>query len=268
MKIFMSLWTKPKNNIYIDMWKLSLSLAQKHYTNIDLITDKRGFDMLKKLPFSNFHVVLDNIPNYTNIWSLGKIYSYKHACSQDDSFLHIDSDVFLWDPLPTQLLNNDLFCQSEDFDIGQVAYDLNKLSEMTSINLQEMPKIWIDNISLKTYNMGIFGGKQNLIQPYCNMVLDMMNDTKYLKLWNIDSMILNMEDISTHISCLIEQANFAIYCNDRNILPYTLFKNLTQPEISIKYTHLMRRKNNSTIQQAISSRVSSEPYNLIPKNIY
>lgn len=265
MKIYMSLWTKPSDDIFIDMWKLSLALARKHYDYVELITDSRGFKMLKNLPFKDFHIILDDIPNYPNVWSLGKIYSYKYACSQSNSFLHIDSDVFLWDPLSSDILNSNLFCQSEDFNIGQLFYDLTALSVLIGINLIDMPELWIKHVSLKTYNMGIFGGNSKLISSYCDMVINMINDPLYLKLWKSNKQRNQYNDYATYLSCLVEQANFSIYCKQNNIVPSMIFKYLTAPDKSIKYTHLMSQKNTQKNKEKISSRVSSVPYNLNPK---
>lgn len=260
----MSLWSIPGKSVFIEMWQLSLALAKKHYDTVDLITDSSGYETLKNLSFSNFYVILDDVPQYYSIWSLGKIYAYKHACKISDSFLHMDADVLLWEKLPESLINNRIFVQSEDFMIGTKFYDVDLLERYFKL---QCPLDWKNHRNLMTYNMGIFGGTDiNLINNYCDFVINMINNQQYQNLWSFD-----MKEIfySNIISCLVEQANLGIYCNNNNIVPNYYFKNFHQHKHITykKYTHLMSSKNKLNIINGIKTRVSSKPYNLIPADV-
>lgn len=278
MKIYYSLSTNGNsfNITTINMWKLSLALVKKHYgasSSIELICDTNAKNILKDLPFDNVHVLLDNI-NYPTIWSLGKIYAYDFACSVGEPFLHLDADVFLWEPLPEILLNSPVFCQSKDRILGTSFYDVDKLNFYTH---RAVPTDWYEQKGTMSYNLGIFGGTNiSLIKEYCDYVLSMINNDIYKPLWEASPAIPFLENfnLSSTKSCLIEQGNFGIFCKNKNITPGLLFDTTTPPddaESAIftykKYTHLVGKKNDSSIIERINQRVSVEPYDLLPRNV-
>jgi|LakMenEpi03Aug12_release.lakeMendotaPanAssembly.Ray.scaffolds.fasta_scaffold96938_2 hypothetical protein len=269
MNIFMSFWTggQKSSNQNLDMWKLSLALAQKHYKNVYLISDNVGCEVLKDLPFTSFINVLNDIPkNLSKIWCLGKIYAYKYACQMRKPFLHLDSDVFLWEPLPNKLLYSRIFAQSPDIEIFEkehIAYFNFEL-----IKNLEIPDVWKDLIIIKKinflpYNMGIFGGfDTDLISRYCEFAIKMAENPKYKKIWDSE---LN----SLSVSCMIEQTNLSIflYINDAKIeVFYDDFADKNNKTYK-KYTHLMLLKNNNKIKNSIKQRVNQNPYDLRVKNV-
>jgi hypothetical protein len=114
-KIVQTLWTKPvfedNSNIHqrfhggwlnkkynFMAWTLSCLQSKKFYENVELVTDARGKLLLidnLELPYTNVRVELDCLNNYPNIlWTLPKIYTYS---IQDEPFIHIDGDVFIWE---------------------------------------------------------------------------------------------------------------------------------------------------------------------------
>lgn len=254
----------------LSMWKLSLALIKKNYPNseINLVCDKNGKDILQNLPFDNFHVLLNDI-NYPSIWSLGKIYTYNFACSADKPFLHIDADVFLWDRLPTELIESPVFCQSEDRIVGSNFYDFEKLNYYTNL---PVPIEWVSNKGVMAYNLGIFGGTDiTFIQEYCSYVLDMVNNPLYQFLWTSTPVIPLSENfnLSSTKSCLLEQGNFGIFCHLKNKTPSILFTNENDSANKSykKYTHLVGRKGEEEIIKRINARVSSDPYDLAPRDV-
>lgn len=270
----MTLWTNgiAFSNTQLNLWKLSLALAKKHYNSVDLITDSNGYELMKELPFSSFHIQLNNIPNYPTIWSLGKIYAYKYACSIGEHFLHLDGDVLLWEPLPSSIVNSRIFAQSEDYTIMENhVYDVYRLQYDIG---HSVPAEWKSNINLMCYNMGIFGGQDiELINGYCDFVIDMINNPIYANLWSGSPGILsNLQDnfnSSLTKSCSVEQANLAIYCKNQGIKPTLLFEHKDDPtHITYKkYSHLITQKNNPAVLQRIQDRLSQDPYDLTPRNV-
>lgn len=278
-KIYMSFWSNgvkaPRTNK--DLWKLSLALANKHYNEAHLITDNKGYELLKDLPFKSFINILDDIPNYPDLWCLGKIYAYYYACQQGD-FLHLDNDVLLWEPLPDWLINSDIFVQSYDWEIykdGEVSqsYNIENINNVLKLNI---PREWQEIIdkkeSLMTYNMGIFGGKnKDLIKGYCEYVFSMINDKKYEKFWMTSiNHPIGKSKYMPHLvkSCMLEQANLGIFLLEKNIIPKMLFSTLGDDSNTTfkKYTHLMSSKNNPEVIRRIKKRVSKNPYDLSPVN--
>lgn len=81
-------------------WMLSCLLARQYY-DIELVTDSMGKTLLVdelQLPYTNVRVVLDDrmAGQPDHLWALPKIISYS---IQDEPFVHIDGDVFLFKPL-------------------------------------------------------------------------------------------------------------------------------------------------------------------------
>lgn len=275
MNVYMSFWTGPIQqkitDSSINIWKLSLALAKKHYGYVELITDKKGYLSLKDLPFDNFRIVLDDVPDYPTVWSLGKIYAYKYICKISKHFLHLDNDVFLWTALPEDLVDQPVFCQSESGSIGNHHYDFGEIID--SIKL-DYPKIYLDYTGLRTYNMGVVGGtNMDIIQKYCDFVMDLIQDSRYAWLWNLKQFDFKNNPqfiLSNRKAILIEQAAFAIVCKKHNIIPSLLFKSYDDPKLKEithkKYSHLMFMKKNKDILNKISKRVQNEPYNLDPND--
>lgn len=125
MKAIWSFWSKPfeahrrfswpSERHHLFAWVLSVETARQHYPDTSLITDDAGARMLVDrlgLPFTHVSTELNTLASYNpDWWALGKIYSYR---MQTQPFVHIDSDVFLWKPLPARLECADVFAQNPE----------------------------------------------------------------------------------------------------------------------------------------------------------
>lgn len=130
-KIIQSFWSKPFNKSYnlnntdrskggwlcrsLSYMSIALSCLQlkKFYKNVVLFTDKNGkyvlIDVLK-LPYDEVIVKLDDINEYDeDLWAIGKLYTYS---LQDEPFLHVDNDVFIWEPFEQKLFDYPLIVQN------------------------------------------------------------------------------------------------------------------------------------------------------------
>jgi len=269
MKVYTSYWTGGvrHKSTNLDMWKLSIALAKKHYKEVHLITDDLGKQILQDIPFTTVDTSLNNVPPLSKVWALGKIYAYQKA-AQQGPFLHLDADVFLWKPLPSKLLKSKIFTQSPDFPIFKESGEYNEQYNVKALQkvFGVIPPIWIkytNNLveNLIPYNMGIFGGTDvKSITEYCNFVIGMVNDKSLINLWNADT------DAELAKTCLLEQANLAMFAKENNIKVETFMDNMedTTNKTYRKYTHLMTGKDLTQVQLAITNRVSTEPYNLEP----
>jgi len=107
MKIVHSFWSKPfyerpstseKRKFLLTSFAFSCLQARKFYDNVELVTDKKGKDLLMEelgLPYTQCRTILDDVNEYeTDIFSVGKIYAY---ANQTEPFLHIDGDLFIWE---------------------------------------------------------------------------------------------------------------------------------------------------------------------------
>jgi len=278
MNVYMSFWTQGfrADQLNLNFWKLSLALARKHYGKIHLITDTKGKELLKDLPFESVSLDLNDLENINSgkVWSLGKVYAY-NKIAKKGPFLHLDSDVLLWEPLPQELLNSEVFTQSLDFDLYEnysnqkfnKQYDLNFLKVM---GLGFIPEAWQDLINSKKqipiYNVGIFGGQNTkFIYEYSSFALDMIKNEKYKILFESDYHHSLYGDAILANSCCLEQLNLSLF-NDKyyNLKINTLLNDMNDSgdKSFKKYTHLLRTKSNKMVQESIAMRVAQEPYML------
>ena len=276
MNVYMSFWTQGfrADQLNINFWKLSLALAKKHYKKIHLITDTKGAELLKDLPFESVALYLNDLKgiNSGKVWSLGKIYAY-YKIAKNGPFLHLDSDVLLWERLPEELLSSEVFAQSLDFDLYENyshqkfnrQYDLNFLKVM---GLGFIPEPWQDLINSKKnisiYNVGIFGGQNTkFIYEYADFAMNMIQNEKYKTLFESDYDHSLYGDAILANSCCLEQLNLSLF-NDKfyNLKINTLLKDMEDSDNRSfkRYTHLLRTKSNKLVQESIALRVAQEPY--------
>jgi hypothetical protein len=94
-----SMWCSEKQHLL--SWILSVQQARKFFGKTVLFTDDYGAKMLVdglQLDFDVVSTALNTLNDHDpKWWALGKIYTYG---SQNDPFIHIDNDVFLWKRLP------------------------------------------------------------------------------------------------------------------------------------------------------------------------
>ena len=112
------LWVSDKHHWLA--WMLSVETASRHYPDTALYTDSDGARLLVdalQLPFRRVSTMLDALGDRDVAWwNLGKLYAYQ---DQEESFLHIDSDVFLWRPLPPEIAGGAVIVQNpEEFEFG------------------------------------------------------------------------------------------------------------------------------------------------------
>jgi hypothetical protein len=130
MRAVWSLWSRPYHadchrlwlteRQYLLAWILSVETAQQHYPDTILYTDAAGAKLLVdtlRLPFRQvstmLHSLADSDPSW---WNLGKLYAYR---DQEQPFLHIDADVFLWQALPPEVAAGPVIVQNpEEFAFG------------------------------------------------------------------------------------------------------------------------------------------------------
>jgi len=273
MNICYSFWSSGiKDNLNLDMWRLSFELIKKNYpkNKIYLITDDNGKKIFKDFNFTNIITKLNNIPNFKEIWALGKIYAYKEIAKYGP-FLHLDGDVFLWKPLPENFLNSQVFVQGLDknvnpkkniigvYNIEHVLNTYEKIPEIWNKVLERDEKIW-------PLNMGIFGGNNiNFINYYCDFVLEMINDKDFYDLWARKNKGKNIIDEYSHLTCMIEQMNLAIAAKIKNInITYLIDIFNIKKDLELDYTHLMGKKYDKKIMDKISIKMKSTPYDLNP----
>lgn len=106
-------WLSPKHHLL--SWLLSFESARRFYPETHLVTDDEGARTLIDglgLEFEHVSTALNALARHDpDWWVLGKLHAYRH---QDAPFVHIDSDVFLWEPLPERVASAAVFAQNPE----------------------------------------------------------------------------------------------------------------------------------------------------------
>lgn len=107
-----------KMQMTVNCAKLSYYYASLHHNNIYLVTDSRSKALFEDIPFTEVHVLLDDLnemdERYKRYWSISKIMTVEFAAKKKRPFIHIDHDVFLMTELPDFLFEADVFCQNPE----------------------------------------------------------------------------------------------------------------------------------------------------------
>jgi len=126
MRAVWSFWTKPFYAQHGTLWPsiahqffawvLSVESAKQHFAETRLVTDDDGAVLLTEeigLEFSSVTKELNALNTSDPRWfTLGKILAYQ---AQEKPFVHLDYDVFLWKPLPDDLLATPIFAQNPEY---------------------------------------------------------------------------------------------------------------------------------------------------------
>jgi len=169
-------WRHPEYHLMA--WALSCLKLNEQGFPIVLYTDSEGYDVLIKkmhLPYTEAIVKYDDLPCQACQWAYAKVETYS---IQKEPFIHVDSDVFLSQPLSESILESGLVAQNKES--GTAYY-----REMAERLLQRKAKIsdyleeGLQKESIPSYNMGIFGGCDlDFIHDYCKEIFRFFGDNK------------------------------------------------------------------------------------------
>ena len=160
-------------------WMLSCHQLRKFYNCVELYTDEFGYDILinkLKLPYTKVHVVLDTLNEIpSEIWATAKIYTYS---LQDEPFLHVDGDVFIFEPFPEKLMQAGLITQNLEVTTSYYRNMWSKISPHLKFMPSEMQDFH-NEVNNLAHNMGIFGGNDiDFLKEYNNKSLEFVYKNK------------------------------------------------------------------------------------------
>lgn len=159
-------WNHAEHNLM--SWALSCHSLCEHYSQVELFTDQRGYDVLigkLHLPYTRVHLVYDDSLGLSHHWALAKIKTY---AMQKEPFLHVDGDIYVPAPLPQEALSAPLVAQNRE--IGTVYYRrmMENVQRHEDIVLPSYITEALHAESVASYNMGMFGGHDlGFIRRYC-----------------------------------------------------------------------------------------------------
>jgi hypothetical protein len=183
------IWREPQHHLLA--WGLSLRLARKHYPDTLLVTDKAGKRLLVDDLGLSFGAVSTDLEALRDVdigwWALGKLYAYS---IQDRPFIHIDTDVFLWKPLPPSVAVAPVFaqcpehhppldewCGPQDIEAAFARHD------------SPLPKEWEwwrsqGHNGFREENCGIVGGNHvEFLRYYARLALNLVRDPAHRAAW-------------------------------------------------------------------------------------
>lgn len=224
MDLIQSFWSGRKEvlkygygwyNSYYHMlgWILSSNQLHKHHENLKLYTDKNGYEVLIHklgLPYNSVTSNLNELDKYPHhLWVLSKIKVY---ALQDSPFLHVDSDVFIWEKFSEKLLGQNLIVQN----IEQLTEYSHSIWHNLEKKLLFIPPDLNTDLQLSC-NMGIVGGMDyKFINSFAARSFDFI--TKNRKVWS---------DLEYTSFCLyFEQVLFYQYCHRKEKKISTFFPNV------------------------------------------
>lgn len=194
MRAVWSFWSKPfaahRNRVWASdrhhllSWVLSLETARRHYRPCVLVTDTEGARLLVDgigLAFDEVHTTLDGIANADpGWWALGKLYTYRE---QSDPFVHIDSDVYLFRALPSELESAPVFAQNaEHFVPGQSFYQPEAVEyALSGASNGWLPPEWLwyrrSGADSRGECCGVLGGTRvDFIRHYASQAIRLIED--------------------------------------------------------------------------------------------
>jgi hypothetical protein len=182
-------WHEPVHHLLA--WSLSLRLASSHYPQTTLITDTPGKELLAHrlgLKFTHVSTELDRLENADPaLWALGKLVAYS---LQDEPFVHLDADVFLWRRLPDRLTSAPVFAQSpEDFHSVDQADGPRPIEDAFRRAGLSLPAEWewarsLGGRRFREANCGILGGTNaDFLRHYARLALDLALNPAHSSAW-------------------------------------------------------------------------------------
>jgi len=255
MEFCLSFWSggyyKEISPYLVDVHRLCVNLILKHYGKCRLITDSHSKSFFEDVGFTEITTELDCLSPSVN-WALGKLHAYKVMASEGKPFCHVDYDVFLWKPLPEELLTSPVFCQS----VENKVYDLYAFSmfEKHHVNRHFVVDTARRNYQ-RSYNVGIFGGSDlSFIKKYAEQSIAFSIDKENEKCYKIMA-----ECQPQSVPCISEQYSLFTLCKKYEMPMSCLLKHLPEdPEdvfekeaCSKGYTHLAGHKSHPMVKQSI-----------------
>jgi hypothetical protein len=183
-------WTWPTPRHHLLSWVLSVETARQHLPRTALVTDALGAELLVErlgLEFDEVSTTLDELDGHDpEWWNLGKLLAY---AVQEEPFVHVDQDVYLWKPLPERLLGADLFTQNPElFPHGQSDYRPETLEHTLHSVGGWVPEelvhcVPVDGV-LRGACCGIIGGRRlDFIRYYAELALRLVDHPRNAPAW-------------------------------------------------------------------------------------
>ena len=159
-------------------WAYSCLQLRKFYNNVSLITDVIGNELLIEqlgLPYTNVTIALDELNNcHPELWALGKVYSYG---LQEDPFLHVDGDVYIWERFHKKFETSGLIAQNLEHNFSYYKSTTKSLIDQKCYIPDVITQITSNGNEVNAYNAGVLGGSNILFfKRYVKAALEFVDN--------------------------------------------------------------------------------------------
>jgi hypothetical protein len=185
---YASVWGTPLNHALA--WVVSVLSAARHYPETVLVTDSAGAKLLVDrlgLPIVEVSTALDRLRGHDpRWWMLGKLVAYAR---QEAPFVHIDTDAFLWKPLPARLETAPVLAQHpEHYGPEQQVYRPHEVEQAFAATGGVLPVEWqwarSQGPDLNAENCGILGGRDvAFLRHYAETALSVIERPENAAAW-------------------------------------------------------------------------------------
>lgn len=284
MKAVWSYWSKPlqegiaarwqSQENFLLSWVLSVESARKHYPRTCFCGDSTSAALLVDglgLQFDEVQLALDDLVDADpHWWALGKLYAY---LAQDEPFVHIENDSFLWKRLPAHVEAAPVFAQNPEYFLSGLSreYLLDTIEEALCADEAcwlppEWPwarRIYADH--QRAIGCGIFGGRHiGFIHHYAATVIRFVQEPanqralsglsqRFLHMLSAEQFVLGAcVDYHRHSPCSQFQGVAIEFL-------FTSLNEALRPLNDVGYTHLIGpAKHNPRIAKRIAERVAQD----------
>jgi len=182
-------WSAPEYHLM--GWALSCLQLHKLYSNIALFANSPAAHLLidtLQLPYTQVNLAHNKLSLiHPDLWALPKIYTYS---LQQEPFLHVDGDVFLFKPFNSRLLEGNLIAQNIEV-ATENHYTVTQKEIMRHFTFFPpcVKKEFESGIHVQACNAGILGGNDlSFFQEYAYTAFEYINkNADVLKKINVNN---------------------------------------------------------------------------------
>ena len=225
------------SEVYLNFYSFLLSYLtlKKYYGFVTMYCNQKAYDtFIKFIPYDEV-IIKENKHTSQQFWSAYKIDIIRE---QKESFIHVDSDVFIFDDLFDEYINN-----SDKYDViiqNTITKNNNSSQKFIYDNLEILKKLdiyKIDDYNGECFSCGVIGMNLNVKEKYNNItekLYDGLNNNIFNMSHGMGVIGMILEEQSLHLVC--QQNNFRNY----NILSYNNVVEFGEEKSGNlhKYTHM------------------------------
>lgn len=145
---------------YLMSWAFSCLQLRSFYNDVKLVTDRLGKKLLidqLQLPYTRVTLELENLHEYDpGLWAIGKLYTFG---LQQQPFIHVDGDVFIWEKFPHRLEQAELIAQNIEHEFWFYRELLQTLADTNAYLPAAIKTNFMQGTCINAYNAGIIGGR-------------------------------------------------------------------------------------------------------------